>query len=497
MNSTDLSKHEKKRVCLGEEGSADNESIYLDYQDIFSNSPNSQFATHQYGKQPDPPRTTAFSNIPRPPLHTPAPRAKHIEAIIATSPWDDEARHSPSELPPDKRAALEAALQRVEEKYIEDQASIPKDWPAEKKEARLISLKNGNASRKSQIRKQFGVTLRMRDKDKEAKKIREVLGSKTPMASTGAKRIEYRNPPTVAGYPANAQQQMPPIQTPAGVRMEMVDMTPAAGFSPINAPQQHQQHPQHQQNPQHPQHPQYSQAPPGHPQMQYSGSPQTQGFHHNFPPVPQFMSQPQPSSGHQMRPHEYQEAPEQAYRGSEDHANKRIRRNSNTGISRADEEKSRHLAPANSAPMGMGERTASEGKAQPYVGMGMLVLENPRSGPAGTGGAIMEAGSRPNSAGSSSMRKRVPVGALQKQWEALNGKGPGRKAEGDTRTGTTVLMRSVEGNESAKERAENGALVMVDKGREPVRGGVGNVVDLVSDDSSSERGTVGPSGGGN
>ncbi|TEY83992.1 hypothetical protein BOTCAL_0023g00130 [Botryotinia calthae] len=468
--------HEKKRVCLGEEGSADDETVYQDYRDVVSNSPNAQ-----YGQHPDHPQTTSFGNIPRPPLHTPASRSKHIEAIIASSPWDGEARHSPSELPPEKRAALEDALQKIEEKYLEDQSKIPEDWTPERREARLISLKNGNASRKSQIRKQFGVTLRMRDRDKEAKKIREVLGSNSPMVPTGMNRTEYRNSPTVAGYPVNPQQQMHQNQTPASIRMEMVDMRPATGFSPINAPPQHQKYPQ---------------ASPGHHAMQYSGPPQAQGFQQSFPPVPQLLSQQRPGPDHQMSPLGHQGAPEQAYRGPEDHANKRLKRDSSAGTSRADEERSRHFASADSTPMGMNERRVSGGKPQAYSGAGMLSMENQRSVSAGANGAMIEGESRPNSAGSSSVRKRVPVGALQRQWEALNGKGPGRKSEVENRAGN-ALMSSLDGkgNGRANGRAEDGKLVVVGKGKEPMREGGRNVVDLISDDSSSERGIGRPRGG--
>lgn len=475
-----MPKHEKKRVCLGAEGSPDDETVYQDYRDIVSNSPNPQYG-------PDHPQTTSLGNIPRPPLHTPGSRSKHIEAIIAASPWDGEARHSPSELPPDKRAALEDALQKIEEKYLEDQSKIPEDWTAERREARLISLKNGNASRKSQIRKQFGVTLRMRDRDKEAKKIREVLGSNSPMVPTGMNRIEYRNSPTVAGYPVNAQQQIHQNQTPAGMRMEMVDMRPATGFSPINAPQQHQQHQQH------PQQQQFPQAPPGHHPMQYPGPPQAQGFQQSFPPVPQLLSQQRPGPDHRMSSLGYQGAAEQASRGPEDHASKRIKRDSSAGMSRADEERSRHFAPADSAHMGMNERRASGGRTQAYNGPGMVGMGNQRSVSAGASGAMMEGESRPNSAGSSSVRKRVPVGALQRQWEALNGKGPGRKTELENRA-ANILMSSADEGERANGRVENGNVVG-GKGKEPMHERGRNVVDLVSDDSSSEREAAGPGGG--
>lgn len=504
--------HEKKRVCLGEEGQDDDEAIFQDHLDRpnpVANSSHTQYLTDVNNQShidhlhnPNIPGPT--HNIPRPPLHTPT-MSKHISAIIAASPLDEGARQSPSELTPEKRAALEAALQRVEEKYAEDQASIPDDWPADKREARLISLKNGNASRKSQIRKSFGVTLRMRDKDKEAKKRREVLGTSSPSVPAGVNRVaDFPNLP-MPGYSMGGQQ-MHQGQPPTGVRMEMVDMRPATGFSPINAQ---------------PQHHSYSKAPEG----PYSVPSGTRGFLPSFPPTTLPSSLPRPGSDHEKNSHGYD-----GIRESEDHANKRLKRNSNAGITQAEEERSRHFAPSNSASIGMHERSASgsrvKGKAGAHDGFGMPVLDKKRPGSAGTGG-VMNGGSRPSSAGSGGVGntqrpiKRVPVGAIQRRWEALNGKGPGRRAEvgvsttgvkggvdagagavaepGDKSGDGDRLMKSVEGDGKENEQTEDKnktadvATTGKGKGKEPMSLR-GNVVNLVSDESASEGGSAGISG---
>ncbi|CAD6446749.1 e0e1b36a-5933-49ea-ac31-bc1ff3d20274 [Sclerotinia trifoliorum] len=494
--------HEKKRVCLGEEGQDDDEAIFQDHLDRpnpVANPSNTQYLTdvknQSYVDHPHNPSIPGPThNIPRPPLHTPT-ISKHISTIIAASPSDEAARQSPSELTPEKRAALEAALQRVEEKYAEDQASIPDDWPADKREARLISLKNGNASRKSQIRKSFGVTLRMRDKDKEAKKRREVLGTSSPLVTAGINRIGDSQNSPMADYSMGGQQ-VHQGQAPTGVRMEMVDMRPATGFSPINAQ---------------PQHYSYSKAPEG----PYPVPPGTRGFLPSFPPTQLPSSHPRPGSDHQDNSHGYD-----GIRDSEDHSNKRLKLNSNAGMAQAEDERSRHFAPSTPASMGMHERSASslrvKGKVGTHDRSGMLMLDKQRPGSAGTGG--MMNGSRPSSAGSGGVGnvqrpiKRVPVGAIQRRWEALNGKGPGRRAEvsvsttgvsGGVEAGAGAgdgdkLMRSVEedGRENEQTEDKNGTAdittVGKSKGKEPIS--ERNVVDLVSDESASEGGTAGISG---
>ncbi|KAH8662981.1 hypothetical protein BGZ60DRAFT_412432 [Tricladium varicosporioides] len=133
-------------------------------------------------------------SIPRPPLHTPSTRKQEPSSDI---------RQSPSELPPERLQALNQELQDEDAKYqrlVADAQTLPTPERA----ARLISLKNGNASRKSQIRKRYGVSLRLRDKDKAAKR------SSLPSRPSGLVE-EFRAP-------------SPP---------EVVER-PTSGFSPIN-----------------------------------------------------------------------------------------------------------------------------------------------------------------------------------------------------------------------------------------------------------------------
>ncbi|PVH86715.1 hypothetical protein DL98DRAFT_510749 [Cadophora sp. DSE1049] len=134
--------------------------------------------------------------IPRPPLATPRGpgRPKKPEPI----------RHSPSELTPEKRAALEKAIQDAETETAEKIAAIPTEWTAEERQRRITSINNANATKKSQIRRAHGVSLRMREKDKQA---RVAAG----ISLSASSRI----------------QEFRASQSPAG-------SPPAASFSPIN-----------------------------------------------------------------------------------------------------------------------------------------------------------------------------------------------------------------------------------------------------------------------
>ncbi|ESZ97058.1 hypothetical protein SBOR_2549 [Sclerotinia borealis F-4128] len=497
--------HEKKRVCLGEEGQEDDEIIIPTHQErqtFVSHLQRSRnpldFQTEMHAEhQPHNPNIqVSIRNIPRPPLHTPKV-SKKLASIIAASPFDSGTRHSPSELTPEKHAALEAALQAVEDKFASDKATIPADWPADKREARLTSLKNGNASRKSQIRKSFGVTLRMRDKDKEAKKRREVLSTRSPSVPGVGYRVDEFHNPSLTSYSFGARQTSQ--GSPAtSVRMEMVDMRPATGFSPINQPQ-----------PQHPYPSPYSQAPQGHTMMQHSVPSQTQEFLHRFPPVGpvgnmSHMAYGNPGLAQHVSPYgpgpgpingpmggpvngPMTGTPQQGYR-AQDHANKRVKRNSNAGTIWADQERSRHFAPLNSAPIAMS--MAMQG-SQPVSGL--------RGGVMGLDGAGVEGYSRPRSGGSSGVErigglgngngngvgaiKRVPVKGLQRRWEALNGKGPGVRAEAEAEAGVIMSVERAGGNEIASE--ENRDVVM-EKGKKPMVGGAVNVVDLISEDESGD-----------
>jgi hypothetical protein len=108
--------------------------------------------------------STPFSVTQPPQTQKPSSAANLLRETKADS---NAPRQSPSELSPEKRKALEEALKVEEDRYKEQVASVA-NLPDAERNKRLISFKNSNASRKSQIRKSFGVTLRMRERDKLA-----------------------------------------------------------------------------------------------------------------------------------------------------------------------------------------------------------------------------------------------------------------------------------------------------------------------------------------
>jgi hypothetical protein len=102
-------------------------------------------------------------------------------------------------------------------RYQNALAAIDPQLPQDDQERRKISLKNGNATKKSQIRKSFGVTLRMREKDRIASRTIAMVSSPAPMAAS------------VAGPSSSGPSRLSP-HVPSHVS------TPSSGFSPINAP---------------------------------------------------------------------------------------------------------------------------------------------------------------------------------------------------------------------------------------------------------------------
>lgn len=142
----------------------------------------------------------------------------------------DEVRGSPSDLPPERLAALNAELEEADRKMRQGIASIPADWDDAQRRAKIESLKNINGSKKSQTRKKYGVTLRKREKDKVATRMSDVgsanasAGSSSPAPISESKRAEieqFRAQPRV-GSGSNHQ----PLPYAAA--------HPVIAFSPIN-----------------------------------------------------------------------------------------------------------------------------------------------------------------------------------------------------------------------------------------------------------------------
>lgn len=463
-----LSKHEKRRVCLGQVGEEDEKILYQDsshmtppqYQSPYppqlqSSHPSLGPGMQQHLQKPN--NAIPMLKIPRPPLRTPA-APKNVQLMSNSLP--DGSRQSLSELSPEKRGALELALQRIDEKYAADQAAIPNDWPQSKIEARLISLKNGNASRKSQVRKQFGVTLRMRDKDKEAKKRRDVLGETFSMSAreasrydharrstsrseefsspgpSGPNRFEDGNVLTPATFPQELQKQLR-----ADLRMQIMNARPVTGFSPINTRPQHQQSSQ-----------------PATPQGFVPSHQSPLMVQHPSPGLPQNTMPFLPSNGNGVPPPGYQAG---------DHTNKRIKRDSGAGMARAEEERSRHFPPSSkSSPINIQMKNGS--------GSGSNL-----NGQAGRSSENGENTTNRANGGTQESFRRVPVDGLQRIWEAHNGKRP---ASVNANTCANTSMGATNG--ISKIVIPNGDNKGKDK--EPV-----GYVDLISESES----TGGDSGG--
>lgn len=115
----------------------------------------------------------------------------------------------PSELPPDQKEKLEKAIDEQEKKYTQQQANVDTSLTQAEREKKLLSLKQNNATKKSQIRKSFGVTVRQRLKD----------GNKTKNSAVRPALENFRA--TAESAPITMRQSSPMIPT-------------GSGFSPIN-----------------------------------------------------------------------------------------------------------------------------------------------------------------------------------------------------------------------------------------------------------------------
>jgi hypothetical protein len=169
----------------------------------------------------------------QPPLTTPArapgpvstPASGSESSVAAIKAVDPSARVSPSQLSAVKQAELNHKLDAENLRYQNALAAINPQLPEEDQQKRRISLKNAHASKKSQIRASFGVTLRMREKDKVAMRTAGSGAShSSPLVHTSTKgfspinRLSPNNsaPPTIQRAPILPQrplhsQPLPPL----------------------------------------------------------------------------------------------------------------------------------------------------------------------------------------------------------------------------------------------------------------------------------------------
>ncbi|EHL01325.1 hypothetical protein M7I_2658 [Glarea lozoyensis 74030] len=138
---------------------------------------------------------------------------------------DRDVRHPPEDLPPEKLAAMNREIDEEDARHRALQEEILK-LPQEEQEQRLQSAKNGNASKKSTIRKRYGVTLRLREKDKIAAGTKKGTSSKLRTSLSA-------NPETLT--PRNYIPPAPPANISFMPINTIVAAPPPATFSPVNA----------------------------------------------------------------------------------------------------------------------------------------------------------------------------------------------------------------------------------------------------------------------
>ncbi|KAL3427860.1 hypothetical protein PVAG01_01369 [Phlyctema vagabunda] len=220
---------------------------------------------HFYTPQQNNRASMLQSSVPRFASETPSHSGGTRKQNYASSP---EVRMTPESLPPEEYAKLNVELDAVDNKYESDVAAIDADpsMSSTIKEARKTSLKNGQASKKSQIRKKFGVTLRLRDKDKKAMKAKgltptynrtgsangaasshyldpkyssAVMNSSPLVNSTLAANVETPQPRSqLAAVSTPPSYQSPQSQLPPPPQPQPTPVRQSSGFTPLNRPGQ-------------------------------------------------------------------------------------------------------------------------------------------------------------------------------------------------------------------------------------------------------------------
>ena len=172
----------------------------------------------------DQPACATDKQIPRPRLlsipqssSTPqAPQALDPQSVIQAV--DPNARVNPSHLSPEKKAEMDAKIEAEDLRYQNALVAIASnpEFDDEEKERRRTSQKNMNATKKSQIRKKFGASLRLRERDK--------MALKATALSSHVRGLSSSVPNAASSYSSPAV----PIRSNVS--------TPSSGFSPINVP---------------------------------------------------------------------------------------------------------------------------------------------------------------------------------------------------------------------------------------------------------------------
>ena len=260
--------HTKKNVCRGDDFATVSGPAYIapapgplsyapspgpvngsSHAPSHSNSPTNQLHQEAAAKSPTPPSSLppsrpVYSFAPKPLASTPSaserpykPRASGGVSSIPSFQTPGSTQSSrvlagdvpgrfigPGDLPADKLLEMNSRIEAAEQKYNAQLASIT-HLQGEALEKKIASLKQGTASKKSMIRKEYGVTVRQ-------KKVKPEDGDMSTPVNSKLK-LEGSRAPSSAPGPILKKQRMPEA---ASMHHSSPAVSLASSFSPINAP---------------------------------------------------------------------------------------------------------------------------------------------------------------------------------------------------------------------------------------------------------------------
>ncbi|KAE8445823.1 hypothetical protein EG329_012746 [Mollisiaceae sp. DMI_Dod_QoI] len=173
------------------------------------------------------PMSSQYSPAPlsRPPISTHAPPPS---TPIPTPPYvPNNVRRHPSELSPKEREALDTQLKQAQDEYEKQVADLQAKHTGDELQKKLVSAKNGINTKLSNIRSKHGVTLRMRQADKDMRKLAGI----TPPSRNRAEqhKVAQTNTPAHISPPAPS---FSPVNGGSGSRNGSV----SAGYSARGSP---------------------------------------------------------------------------------------------------------------------------------------------------------------------------------------------------------------------------------------------------------------------
>lgn len=180
--------------------------------------------------------------LSRPPINRPA-----VLPVSTPSSAPKGARRHVSELSPAERAKLDAELAAEEARYAEVLEDINKTYKDLELTQKLVSAKNGHNTKMSVIRKAHGATLRMRQGDKDLRKMDTPTSDKYSKAGPTSTPT-HMTPPTPSFSPVNGSGSgsktapmpsayaPPPILPPMSQRPPMFSSTYQAGPNSTQGP---------------------------------------------------------------------------------------------------------------------------------------------------------------------------------------------------------------------------------------------------------------------